>query len=150
MNRAAHCILELNRLLGSSSWAYVLYTLAFVGIILAALQLRRQRKALDQYKALATHDPLTGIYNRAGIAAIVEGLFANSEIKQGVSLIMLDLDHFKRINDRRGHEAGDRILQEVVALVNRNIRSGDYFARWSGEEFLLLCPSTPLTHAKTG
>lgn len=131
-----------------SSWAYVLYTLAFVGIILAALQLRRQRKALDQYKALATHDPLTGIYNRAGIAAIVEGLFANSEIKQGVSLIMLDLDHFKRINDRRGHEAGDRILQEVVALVNRNIRSGDYFARWSGEEFLLLCPSTPLTHAK--
>ena len=80
----------------------------------------------------------------------MEGLFANSEIKQGVSLIMLDLDHFKRINDRRGHEAGDRILQEVVALVNRNIRSGDYFARWSGEEFLLLCPSTPLTTQKTG
>lgn len=131
-----------------SSWAYVIYTLALALILMAALQLAKQRKALDHYKALSTVDPLTGIYNRAGIAAIVEGLFLNAEIKQGVSLIMLDVDHFKRINDRRGHAAGDRILQELVALVNRNIRSGDYFARWSGEEFILLCPSTPLPHAK--
>jgi diguanylate cyclase (GGDEF)-like protein len=131
-----------------SSWAYVFYFLVIALGILALVQLARQGKALDQYKALSTLDPLTGIYNRTGIAAIVEGLFLNSEMKQGVSLIMLDVDHFKRINDRRGHEAGDRILQELVALVNRNIRSGDYFARWSGEEFILLCPSTPLTHAK--
>ncbi|HMW70962.1 MAG TPA: two-component regulator propeller domain-containing protein [Cellvibrionaceae bacterium] len=131
-----------------SSWAYLIYTLALAIIIVAARQLAKQRKALEQYKALSTVDTLTGIYNRAGIAAIVEGLFINSEIKQGVSLIMLDVDHFKRINDRRGHEAGDRILQELVALVNRNIRSGDYFARWSGEEFILLCPSTSLAHAK--
>lgn len=131
-----------------SSWAYVFYTLALALIVLASLQLAKQRKALDQYKALSTLDPLTGIYNRAGIAAIVEGLFINDEMKQGVSLLMLDVDHFKRINDRRGHEAGDRILQELVALVNRNIRSGDYFARWSGEEFILLCPSTTLPNAK--
>lgn len=131
-----------------SSWAYFLYTSIIAFLILAGLQLAKQRRALDKYKALSTVDSLTGIYNRAGIAAIVEGLFLNSEMKQGLSLIMLDVDHFKRINDRRGHDAGDRILQELVALINRNIRAGDHLARWGGEEFILLCPSTPLENAK--
>ncbi len=130
-----------------TSWAYAMYCLLIGGAIFVSVQLRKQSKTLDQYKALATVDPLTGIYNRVGIAAIVEGLFVNSEMKQGVSLIVLDVDHFKRINDRRGHDAGDRVLQELVALINRNIRSGDYLARWSGEEFILLCPSTNLNHA---
>ncbi|MEY4589337.1 MAG: hypothetical protein RL497_1413 [Pseudomonadota bacterium] len=131
-----------------TTWAYFGYSLILIASVIYFMRKIKDSIAADKYKNLATMDPLTGIYNRVGIAAIVEGLFINSEMKQGVCLLMLDVDHFKRINDRRGHEAGDRILQELVVLINRNIRTGDYFARWGGEEFILLCPSTTLNNAK--
>ena len=63
--------------------------------------------------------------------------------------MIFDIDHFKRINDKYGHAAGDTVLRELVTVVNANIRSGDHFARWGGEEFILLCSSTSLESACT-
>ncbi|HWR79426.1 MAG TPA: GGDEF domain-containing protein, partial [Pseudomonas sp.] len=64
------------------------------------------------------------------------------------SLIMLDLDHFKDINDRFGHDAGDLALEQTARLLERTCRSGDVLARWGGEEFLLLLPETGLAEAR--
>ncbi len=125
-------------------WAWCLYLL-----MLAALEYgRRQFVALKnktaEYKTLSTIDKLTGIYNRHGLQQIIEGLFLNSEMKKNVCLMIFDIDHFKKINDQRGHDAGDRVIQDVVKIVGANIRSGDHLARWGGEEFVLLCASSTL------
>ena len=86
-----------------------------------------------------THDPLTGAYNRE---------FFHNNIKQIIQAyqplrlgcIVGDIDHFKRINDTYGHNQGDIVLQHVVTVIERTIRSGDYLIRWGGEEFVILMP----------
>lgn len=92
----------------------------------------------DKYKNLSHHDALTGALNRAGMAPFVDrGLEGRS-----VSIIVFDIDHFKAVNDQRGHDAGDRILKDLVSLVLLNTRQQDTLARWGGEEFVLLCGAT--------
>lgn len=96
----------------------------------------------------ASKDNLTGIYNRDKF----EELF-NSQINLSrredipLSLIIFDLDHFKSINDTYGHQAGDIILQEIVTLISKNIKTSDIFARWGGEEFVVLLPETSINGA---
>ena len=63
------------------------------------------------------------------------------------SLILIDIDHFKRINDRRGHDTGDRILQAVAQIIGKAITRKDYLGRWGGEEFIVLLPSKPKAFA---
>ncbi len=102
----------------------------------------------DRFRRLSTVDPLTQAYNRFGIDQIVSTLMiCNAEREQNRSapnfaLIILDIDFFKRINDRRGHDAGDRVLQEISQIVNKAIRSQDFLGRWGGEEFVVILPST--------
>lgn len=94
-------------------------------------------------------DPLTGAYNRAGIEDSLTTAVHNWKYKQlPLSLLLLDVDHFKTVNDTYGHAVGDDVLRELSALVSANIRAGDHFARWGGEEFILVCDNTDLTHAK--
>lgn len=94
-------------------------------------------------------DPLTGAYNRAGIEDSLTTAVHNWKYKQlPLSLLLLDVDHFKDVNDKHGHAVGDDVLRELSALVSDNIRAGDHFARWGGEEFILLCDNTKLPHAK--
>ena len=95
----------------------------------------------------ANFDPLTGILNRSAFLEAFEYLSA-SPINYPLGLIVFDLDNFKRVNDTYGHQAGDRVLQEVAKAVRRNIRRTDVFARWGGEEFVLLLPKTDLEGAK--
>src|SRR5690606_27777786 len=64
-----------------------------------------------------------------------------------LSLLLLDVDYFKKINDTHGHSIGDEVLRELTALVNKNIRTEDKFARWGGEEFIIVCSNTELTQA---
>ena len=93
-------------------------------------------------------DALTGAYNRAGAANKIA--IAQQEKKESnfaYSIILLDIDYFKFINDTHGHDAGDQVLIELSALVQSNIRSTDYFARWGGEEFMIICRKTTLTTA---
>ena len=58
------------------------------------------------------------------------------------ALILIDIDHFKRINDRRGHDAGDRVLQNISQIIQESIRGSDYVGRWGGEEFVVILPDT--------
>src|SRR6187551_858433 len=58
------------------------------------------------------------------------------------TLIIIDIDHFKRINDRRGHDAGDRVLRSVAAIIGKGMRASDFLGRWGGEEFIVILPGT--------
>lgn len=105
------------------------------------------RRETDKFRRLSTVDPLTQTYNRFGIDQIVTTLveFKESEKEDAnnpdFALIVIDIDHFKRINDRRGHDAGDRVLQAVAAIIAKAISRKDYLGRWGGEEFVVLIPN---------
>jgi diguanylate cyclase (GGDEF)-like protein/PAS domain S-box-containing protein len=107
-----------------------------------------RKRVEEQIRRFATTDSLTGIANRREFTRIVE-----SEIDRvkrygtPLSLIMYDLDHFKRVNDTFGHDVGDDVLQTVSRLVKENIRSVDVTGRWGGEEFMVLLPQTDLDSA---
>jgi diguanylate cyclase (GGDEF)-like protein len=112
----------------------------------AAEELKRLNELLERQ---ATTDPLTGILNRLKFNHTL-----NAEIQRSkryampLSLIMFDIDHFKNINDSHGHHAGDKVLREIVELVKENIRVHDFFARWGGEEFMIMATNTVLDNAR--
>lgn len=98
----------------------------------------------DRFRKLSTVDTLTETYNRFGIDQIVSALLENETAsdKPVFSIILCDIDYFKRVNDRRGHDAGDRVLQKVARIISRNIRDIDHVGRWGGEEFVVILPFT--------
>lgn len=86
------------------------------------------------------HDQLTGAFNRHGVEEGLQAALGEwRRERKPTSLVLMDLDHFKQINDRHGHGFGDYVLAEVSRLVKGYLREKDLFARWGGEEFLLLC-----------
>lgn len=94
-----------------------------------------------QLEDLACHDPLTGTYNRRALERELRiALEGHRRYGTPCGLAILDIDHFKQINDRYGHEAGDSVLMDFARLIQRQIRAGDRFFRSGGEEFLLLVP----------
>ncbi len=98
----------------------------------------------EKYRKLSTIDALTGVMNRHGIEQYVESIHAAGT---SASVIVIDLDHFKRINDQRGHHIGDRVLEAVSDVLKSQIRAADGLGRWGGEEFVLVCPGTSLPQA---
>ena len=81
-------------------------------------------------------DTLTGAFNRQNFSEIIEREIERvKRYNQRLSLILYDIDHFKEVNDRHGHVAGDYVLKTISAIVKENIRKIDYFVRWGGEEF---------------
>lgn len=102
------------------------------------------RELLD----LSTKDPLTGIYNRKKFDdCLDEWIPYAKRYHQPLSVILFDLDNFKGINDSYGHMVGDRVLKDLAAVVRQAIRQPDIFARWGGDEFVLLLPNTDLEQA---
>lgn len=95
----------------------------------------------NKLKKVASHDALTGVRNRRGFYDIAPGLFSAAK-RQGSPLaaIMLDIDHFKVINDQHGHQTGDRALHHIARLLQHTRRAEDVTARLGGEEFVLLLP----------
>jgi len=92
---------------------------------------------------LATRDPLTGLFNRRHFQAMADHVVAHSRrTDEPVALVIADIDHFKRINDRHGHDAGDKVLVSIAELLRHVCRGQDILARWGGEEFLVLLPDT--------
>jgi diguanylate cyclase (GGDEF)-like protein len=90
---------------------------------------------------LSIHDSLTGLFNRNFILQRAEeAVNAFERFKQPVCLIVMDVDHFKRINEKYGHSTGDRLLKVIAEASSRSLREVDLIARWGGEEFLILCP----------
>ena len=97
---------------------------------------RRQRQLTRAMRDAAHTDALTGVANRRDLDARL------TDLREGDTVVICDLDHFKALNDRWGHTAGDRVLADFGALLRTGLREGDYPARYGGEEFALLLPAT--------
>ena len=116
---------------------------------LAAAQARQQQLtkpagSLGQLESLAATDELTGLFNRRHFLALAANELAMLAPGQVHGLALIDLDHFKQVNDSYGHAVGDRVLQTFAAVARACLRDGDILARYGGEEFVLLLPDTSI------
>ncbi len=128
------------------SWQFL--SLAIIAGVFAVL-LARLRKAQSRTRALSLVDFLTGALNSRAFYNLVENEHRKSaRYKRPVTLIYLGLDHFKRINSRLGHTAGDKVLQKVARTMMKYLRSTDRVARLGGDEFVVLLPETDREAAK--
>lgn len=128
-------------------WFYVLAGLVGVLLLWFAWRTYHSRKAQQQAEAFAQQDALTGAVNRHGMAHKIPHMLALADEGHLLSVVMFDLDHFKRVNDTYGHQVGDEVLKFLVQTVNQHLRNTDLLVRWGGEEFLLFCPGTALPQA---
>jgi diguanylate cyclase (GGDEF)-like protein len=113
-----------------------------IALALANLKLR------ESLRRQSIRDPLTGLFNRRYMEESLERETRRAvRGHHPVGIIMLDLDHFKQFNDANGHEAGDTLLREVGAILQRSIRAEDIACRYGGEEFILILPEASLPDA---
>lgn len=105
-------------------------------------------EAQSELERRALHDSLTGIKNRGAIVDVLgRELSRSRRTRRPVSVVLSDVDHFKRVNDTQGHPAGDAVLCEFVARAKREVRAHDDLGRWGGEEFLLVLTECPTDEA---
>jgi diguanylate cyclase (GGDEF)-like protein len=114
----------------------------------ANLALQKQLHEIHALQALlseqVTRDPLTGLYNRRYLDTTLERELVRCRREgQPLSLMLIDIDHFKQTNDTYGHQAGDEVLKQLAALLTEQARAADVPCRFGGEEFLLLLPGMP-------
>lgn len=111
---------------------------------LAALEIEK-----SEFEKSSRTDPLTGCLNRAGFGSVLlreqENLNKNGS---SVSFVILDIDHFKDVNDKYGHNVGDEVLVNLTKLIQGKVRNSDSLVRWGGEEFVILCGETPIQNAQ--
>jgi diguanylate cyclase (GGDEF)-like protein len=121
-------------------WVDVVVSVAVVAAVVRALSARYD-SLLAHLAAEARADALTGLLNRRGFEERFAAEVARaSRERLSLALVCFDLDHFKRVNDEQGHEAGDRALTTVAALIADQVRGADLAARWGGEEFVVVLP----------
>jgi diguanylate cyclase (GGDEF)-like protein len=112
-----------------------------LGDLFGVLTYRQRYEAL---RAQAVRDPLTGAYNRGFFDEVLRSQLAAARRGAPVALMIIDADHFKRINDRFGHAEGDRALRSIAQAITAAVRSADIVCRYGGEEFCIILPGTPL------
>lgn len=106
------------------------------------------RAANEELKRLSTTDKLTGLANRYRLdEALRQSIEQSKRYGRPLSVVMIDLDHFKQVNDTYGHHRGDDVLQKSAAIFRQNCRVTDTIGRWGGEEFLIVCPETDANNA---
>ncbi|AFJ03679.1 GGDEF domain protein [Methylophaga frappieri] len=144
-----------------SVWGWIPYSFwtfraveagTMVEAVLLALALadhfRRVEKHKTRAEGLARTDPLTGIYNRRAFYDQVRSLWlAGMTEGKPMSLLLIDLDNFKQVNDNYGHQVGDEVLAKTAKVVEASLRNEDVLARWGGEEFIVFMPNTSLSDA---
>lgn len=112
-------------------------------------EIQERMKNQAELEMLATTDSLTGLFNRRHFFTLTEHWCENApEIVKDISAMMIDIDHFKRINDTYGHPAGDQVLIQVAQTIQNTLRTDDILSRYGGEEFCLLLPNTNLAAAQ--
>jgi diguanylate cyclase (GGDEF)-like protein len=111
----------------------------------ATIQLIKDK---EQQRQLAVRDGLTGLYNRRAFTELLGAAIANEDRRPSGSLglVILDLDHFKKLNDTYGHPAGDAALRSLARLLDQHLRKGDQAARYGGEEFVVILPGSDAEH----
>lgn len=127
----------------------LIYSFVTVSALFAVYEAARQNSYQNlttisrKFEQQAMHDVLSGLYNRRGMKANLELEYARSKRSQlNTSVIMCDIDFFKKVNDKYGHEKGDEVIKTVGKVFNSELRKQDSLARWGGEEYLFLLPTT--------
>lgn len=129
------------------------FVFVLIGRNLAAQRQMAARQADLEYEAAvaaekAERDPLTGCYNRQRLDELArDSLEASQQEQRPLSVLLLDIDHFKQINDEYGHSTGDKVLKEFSAVIRRALDRTKPFVRWGGEEFLVFCPQFTMQEA---
>lgn len=120
-----------------------------IQVIVRSLRIALQNcLCIRKLETAASLDPLTGCYNRRSLEQFIDRDIALARRRDcDLSIVMIDIDDFKAVNDSFGHEAGDAVLREVSGLLTTSIRKSDYLSRYGGEEFALVLPETPLRNA---
>jgi diguanylate cyclase len=104
-------------------------------------ELRHAHNELERHRRAALIDPLTGLYNRRALEDLLQELWA---APTPLTMLVADIDHFKKINDTYGHQVGDVVIRQVADVLRKCIRGEDYAVRYGGEEFVVLLPDTDL------
>ncbi len=141
---------QLQTLNGRSFWAQVDASRVEELVLISLVDVGRYKRQTESLRSLAERDSLTGLPNRRAYEAQARLAVRRARADgSSLSLAVLDVDHFKRVNDRLGHPAGDRVLVELAGLAAANLRRADFIARFGGEEFVILMPDTTLEEAVT-
>jgi diguanylate cyclase (GGDEF)-like protein len=139
---SAGCVVQL--VISSEQTSFATTALPFIAVYLReAGPVLEAKRLMEHLRESALRDAMTGLYNRRFLEEYVGTLMAGSQRrKEPFSVLMLDLDYFKQVNDTHGHEAGDKVIKTLADLLQRNVRGSDMAVRYGGEEFLMVLIDT--------
>lgn len=142
---------DATSILQGSTWQVLTFMSTFFLILVSSIGFvfMSRDRADELNRRMATLDSLTGVANRRSLIAALERDVARAvRTDKPIAVMMLDIDHFKNINDRYGHPAGDKVICCVVNVLLQSLRAGDFVGRYGGEEFMLVLPDTALDGAQ--
>lgn len=138
-----YLFVEQNEEVALAGIRHTLYVNLAISLVVTLVVLFLTHLVLSRYQHrienMASTDKLTGLLNRHAFTILIDKLVAeNRRVRQPISMLLADIDHFKDINDRHGHHTGDRVLKGVAGMLQAGLRESDIAVRWGGEEFLLV------------
>ena len=151
---ASTCVWDFTNFLAGEehlqAWVFVWNGFVRCGFFLISCSLiQRNRRALEREKTLSRRDFVTGLHNRRAFHEALAAEHSRSARKdRPIAVAMIDLDHFKQVNDEMGHEEGDRVLLEVARTLQLHLRKSDFIARLGGDEFAVILPECSMHDAE--